>query len=139
MENGALYLAVKTPLLEDGNTVFLKIGSVSDLFDSKKREKVSLEVWNNFSFVDNSGHTNQVTDFIIHNENIYLTTTCVKEKCGAFWQLKMKEGPKLIREFPKFHPEGIAFHPEKNHFFITFDQGEEPANFITIPFQSRKE
>lgn len=127
---GDLYLALKAPLLDNDDSVVLRIRDVNQLF-ARNGAASTIETWKKLRFSE-EGH--RVSDMVFANGALYVTTTRKKQDGGALWSLGQNEvAPKPVRQFPSLRPEGLAFNPVKNLFLITFDQGnEETSQYLFV-------
>jgi hypothetical protein len=127
---GDLYVGLKAPLLDNDDSVILRIRDVNNLFE-KKGQQSMIEVWKKLRF---SEENHRISDISFVNGTVYLTTTRKKQAGGAFWSFgKSDSAPRPIRSFPDLRPEALAYDPVKNVFLIGFDGGkEETSNYLFI-------
>ena len=139
VDGGNLYLALKNPLLEAGQSAILKIKDVNALFSKQELKPDHISIWKTVDFGHVKGAPMHISDFTKLDGQIYATTVCEGEKCGALWKIREngdKLVPELIREFPNGKPEGVAMDTATNSLFVTFDQKDMPAKFVNIHLQS---
>lgn len=135
---GDLYLALKAPLLDNDDSVILRIRDVSRLFEKNGADS-TIEPWKKLRFSE-EGH--RVSDLVFAHGTIYMTTTRKKQDGGSLWKLGHADvTPKLVRQFPSLRPEGVAYNPQKQLLLVTFDGGnEQPSHylFVGVPGQSER-
>lgn len=127
---GDLYVGLKAPLLDNDDSVILRIPDVNRLFE-KNGAQSRIEVWKKIRF---SEERHRISDMAFVNGSLYITTTKKKEAGGAFWSLGKNDiAPKMVRSFPDLRPEGVAYNHPQNLFLIAFDGGgEEPSSYLFV-------
>jgi hypothetical protein len=133
VRDGALYIGLKAPSYPGStSTLILRLPDVNALFAGKAGEQ-ELEVWKNFRLDLNDMPLQRLTDITFVGTNLYFTTSCKGEDCGAVWKIGENEStPHLIQTHKHHNPEGIAYNAEKNLFLVTFDMGNNGSEFTTI-------
>jgi hypothetical protein len=133
VRDGALYLALKSPPFPNSTSaLILKVTDVENLF-AKGGAQSTLEVWKNPRLDAKGMATQRITDIAFVGNNLYFTTSCKGEKCGAFWKVGENESnPRMIQSFKTDSPEGLAYDAEKNTFMIMFDLGDQGSKFTTL-------
>lgn len=133
---GDLYLALKAPLLDNDDSVILRIRDVNRLF-AKNGEDSTIEPWKKLRFSE-EGH--RVSDMVIAQGTVYVTTTRKKQDGGALWKLGQADAaPKLVRQFLSLRPEGVAFNPQKQLLLVTFDGGNDsPSHYLFVGIPGEK-
>jgi hypothetical protein len=133
VRDGALYIALKSPLYPNHHSaLILKVGDVESLF-AKKGADTTLEVWKNPRLNAKDLVTQRITDITFVGSNLYFTTSCKGEKCGAFWKIGENDStPLMIQSFKEDSPEGVAYDEEKNTFVITFDLGDDGSKYTIV-------
>lgn len=133
VRDGVLYIALKSPPFPNSTSaLILKVSDVESLF-AKGGAQASLEVWKNPRLDAKGMATQRITDIAFVGNNLYFTTSCKGEKCGAFWKMGENEtNPRMIQSFKSDSPEGLAYDEEKNTFLLTFDLGDQGSKFTTL-------
>jgi multidrug resistance efflux pump len=133
VHDGALYIALKSPPFPNSHSaLILKVSDVESLF-TKNGAKATLEVWKNPRLNAKDLVTQRITDITFVGNNLYFTTSCKGEKCGAFWKIGENEStPIMIQSYKDDSPEGVAYDEDKNTFLITFDLGNDGSKFTTV-------
>lgn len=128
--NGDLYIGLKAPLLDNDDSVILRIPDVNRLFE-KRGKQSTVQVWKKIRFPE---ERHRLSDITFVNGTLYVTTTRKKVPGGAFWSVGQADGvPRLLRAFPELRPEALAYNPTQNLFLLGFDGGkEEPSNYLFV-------
>lgn len=123
---GDVYIALKAPLLDNDDSVIVRIRDANRLFAHKGAQS-QLETWKKLRFSE-EGH--RVSDMAIEDGSVYVTTTRKKLDGGAFWSMAPNDvAPRLERSFREFRPEGLTYNAAKNLFLVAFDGGDETSHF----------
>jgi hypothetical protein len=127
VRKGILYLALKSPMLEDHSSVILSLGKVDDIFSLNQ---IDLKHWKTISIPDLNGKKNRISDFVLAND-LFLITTSSKNNSGGLWQYEeQSEKLKLIRAYPQHKPEGVAYVETTKSALVVFDKGANEAHFV---------
>jgi hypothetical protein len=134
LKGNDLYLVLKTPVLESGGSMILKISNLEALFEGDPLAKIEVDSVIEFGSLA-SKYQQQVTDLAFVKNTLVVTTTCLGKKCGGVWKIESKaKKAELVKFFLKLQPEGVAYNSEKNSLMVTFDQGSDPPMFTVLKF-----
>ena len=123
-KDGALYLGVKTPLLED-QSVILKISGIDKVMTEGKAENKSISIWKKITLKDSSGKK-QISGIVLSDNDLFITGTT--KNSGGLWKLNIdSETPTLIKSFSDLRPEGVSLTPKKDELLLVFDQGSQTS------------
>ncbi len=123
---GDLYLALKAPLLDNDDSVILRIRDINRRFTHQGAQS-QIEPWKKLRFAE-EGH--RVSDLMMLDGVLYMTTTRKKMDGGALWSLRGSDtAPQLERAYRELRPEGLAYNKEKNVFLVAFDGGEDTSHY----------
>jgi hypothetical protein len=126
VQQGDLYIALKAPLLDNDDSVIVRVRDVNRLFE-KNGEQSTVEPWRKLRFSE-EGH--RISDLAFVKGAIYVTTTRKKTTGGAFWTMNQNDfAPRLVRSYRELRPEGVAYNNAKNVFLVAFDGGDEVSHF----------
>ncbi|MBC7741530.1 MAG: efflux RND transporter periplasmic adaptor subunit [Bdellovibrionaceae bacterium] len=127
-----LYLGLKNPLSKDNKAIILMIKEFDSLFTKKTLAAEQVSLWKTIEFKGIESTPHRISDIISVDGNLYATTVCNSEQCGAIWKLSEQGSsivPKLIKFYKEAKPEGLAFNSKEKTLFIAFDQKEKAAKF----------
>ncbi|WP_291515580.1 biotin/lipoyl-binding protein [Bdellovibrio sp. ArHS] len=135
VKNGDLYIALKRPLVFAGEGLILKLANAEKIFATGVLESRNVSVALRFPLSLPGKPTRlYLSDMISLEDHIYVSTSCVSEKCSAVWRINPETGAsELIQEFNLKKLEGIAIGPSGHQIFGVFDN-KKGGKFITIPF-----
>lgn len=135
IQGGKFIAALKHPLDEQGRTLVLDLGSISDIMTRGRVLAKDVSIWKTLTFPLFNSKSVHVTDLVPLDEGRFAISTMSKGhgKTGRVWLLDAKsEEPTLLATFPAYTPEGLAFEPKSRELMVVFDEGSDDARFIKI-------
>ncbi|MES3036316.1 MAG: efflux RND transporter periplasmic adaptor subunit [Bdellovibrionota bacterium] len=139
VKSNDLYIGLKFPVSPANISWVLKITDVDAMFLTGKVKASNISVWKRILFPkDNIPH--HLTDMILVNNELYVSTDCEEQSCGAVWLVDAGQPSqaRLIQFFPNLSPEGIAIDPRDSTLFVTFEQKQSAPMYIRIPLKAPK-
>lgn len=135
VKDGDLYLALKRPMIFAGEGLILKVKNIEALFETGRILEKNVSVAHRFPLrLPNKTTSLYLSDMIHTEDHIYISTSCVSEKCSAVWKINPETSQtELVQEFDVKKLEGISLGPSHHQIFGVFDN-KKGGKFITIPF-----
>lgn len=135
VEGNDAYFAFKIPFFDNSKNLVLKISDIDSLFGKQKIEPKNVSLWSYVDFGSVPGAPHRFSDLIRVQGDLYATTVCSDEKCGAVWKLREQDGkviPEMLKSFAGLKPEGIAYDSSDSTLFVTFDQKQKSPMFTRL-------
>lgn len=138
VKDNTLHVALKQPVLANGESVVLQLRNVGELFNKENLDPGDLKMAFKFrtQFVHHATSESVLTDLISIGDTVYAASSCKSDKCSAVWKLNDKE-PELIYEFDERRLEGIAKSPDGSYMYGVFDH-QKRSKFVMFPNKAVK-
>jgi multidrug efflux pump subunit AcrA (membrane-fusion protein) len=137
VQNNTLFLAVKSPLLNEKDSIILTLKPFSKLWD-KKLNPSALSLQSrlvNFSHPHVVG-SSLISDMVLIGSQVYLSTSTNGGAGSALWKLNLFDlesnvglNARFISHSPDRKVEGLAFEPLRRRLIGVFDNLESPEFF----------
>lgn len=131
VDQKALFVAVKGPVLDQKELLILKVSEIDQVFVEGSLKAADVSVFRHLKVPSaDSGMELSVTDIIRENNTIFFSTSCRNSPCSALWQLGTNgDKAELIQEFPLRHLEGLGVLSHAGKIFGVFDSKRSPRYF----------
>jgi hypothetical protein len=127
--NGNLFLGLKNPQPMSGVGLLLSVGSVDQLFASKKIKSEDLSVAS-IDFGSISNDADLISEILPVGDLLYITTS-TERGSGRLWTVNPTTGElKILRAFSNLKPEGLSMKPGSGELMIVFDENNTKPYFM---------
>lgn len=134
VDNGALYLGIKTPLHEN-STLILKVSDIDSLFSGHAGDTT---IWRKLRLTDPvTNKPTLLTDMLVEDNHITLlsVTQGPGRKTSYLWRQGPAPGrPSIILAFPDEKAEGLGLSAKGDSYMVVFDGGgSAPSRYRLVP------